>query len=300
MVCTEKDSDAIKKSEPLSSRRHVFDHLVSHLRAAALENPSLEVRVLMGHILACDSVALMCEPNVVVSPQDYKKLLECAERRAAGEPLAHILGEREFWSLSFEVTPATLVPRPDSETLVEAVLIYCRSLGIDRPYSLIDLGTGSGCLLISLLRELPGAYGIGVDRSFQALEVARRNSQRHHVDGRAHFCVSDWLTALKGPFDIIISNPPYIPTEDIAFLDATVREYDPYMALDGGPDGLRAYRSIATDLSKALNEDGCAFLEVGINQMCAIEALLPAVHLKKKEVYKDLAGKERVLRVSRT
>jgi release factor glutamine methyltransferase len=155
-------------------------------------------------------------------------------------------------------------------------------------------------LLIALLKELPGAYGVGVDCSLPALEVARRNSQRHHVLERAHFCAGDWLSAVKGPFDLIIANPPYIPTGDIDSLDSAVRDYDPYTALDGGPDGLRAYHAILPDLSNALGENGYAFLEVGINQMYAIEALLPGVHLKKNGVYKDLTGRERVLSLSRT
>jgi release factor glutamine methyltransferase len=278
----------------------MLDRLVTFLKAAGLDSASLDARALMCHVLSCDSVALICEPDVILSAWEHQTLLEFAERRAVGEPLAHILGEREFWSLSFEVTPETLVPRPDSETLVEAVIDYCRQSWGGRSLPLVDLGTGSGCLLIALLRELPGVHGVGVDRSLPALEVARRNSQRHHVFERAHFCVSDWLSALKGPFDLIVANPPYIPTTDITFLDPTVRDHDPSSALDGGTDGLDAYRSIVPDLANYLSEDGCAFLEVGINQMCAIEALLPALYLKKSAVYKDLAGKERVLRISRT
>jgi release factor glutamine methyltransferase len=300
MVKVEEYCGLVKNSESVGSRRWVLNHLIARLRAEASEYASLEARVLMCHVLMCDSVALMCEPDAIVSLRAYEMLLAYAERRARGEPLAHILGEREFWSLSFEVTPATLVPRPDSETVVEAVLAHCRRLGDDRPYSVVDLGTGSGCLLISVLRELPRAYGIGVDLSREALDVALRNSRRHHVADRSYFCSGHWLTALKGPFDIIISNPPYIPTQDIASLDVTVRDYDPHLALDGGPDGLNAYRSIVSDVPNVLSEDGCVFLEVGINQMCAIEGLLPAMHLKKKDIYKDLEGKERVLSISRT
>jgi release factor glutamine methyltransferase len=299
MESLEKNRVLLQEGQRAPSLERMRYALMARLREGRVENPGLEARVLIKHALKCEDMDIVRDLHKSLSDHDIQTLNISITRRLSGEPLARIVGSREFWSLNFEVTPATLIPRPDTETLIDAVLDYCRVHGINRPYSLLDLGTGTGCILISLLTELPQAHGVGIDCSRAALEVARRNSQCHSVEARACFLEGNWLLGIDDPFDIIVSNPPYIATGDISGLDRCVRDYDPVLALDGGSDGLEAYRSILARLSSVLTDKGCAFLEIGINQMCAIEELLPATCLKKQSVYKDLAGKERVVSVSR-
>ena len=176
-----------------------------------------------------------------------------AARRLTGEPVARILGRREFWGLTFELSPATLVPRPETETVVSATLAWCRRTGRGRePLSILDLGTGSGAILVALLSELPAAFGVGADIAPEALVTARRNAVRHGVAGRATFVAGRWTAPLNGRFDIVAANPPYIPTSDILTLAPEVKAHDPVAALDGGRDGLNACRAIAAGLESIL------------------------------------------------
>ncbi len=223
-----------------------------------------------------------------------QRLQSALARRLAGEPLWRVLGAREFWGLSFSLSPGTLEPRPDSETLIEASLQH---LGERRQEALnvLDLGTGTGCLLIAALSEFPQARGIGVDLSEDALATAAGNAVSNGVSERAQFRLARWDEGLNGTFDLILSNPPYIATGEITRLDAGVREHDPLLALDGGPDGLDAYRALAALLPARLAPGGCAILEIGAGQEDQVRDLMTAAGLRHLQSHRDLGGHNRAL-----
>ena len=225
------------------------------------------------------------------------RFFDLVARRADGEPVARILGRREFWGLPFALAPATLEPRPDTETVVEAALGLVRGAG--GAASILDLGTGSGCLLLALLSELPDAAGVGVDRSPAAAAAARRNARSLGLGDRARFVAGDWAEAISGRFDLVVSNPPYIATEHIEALAPEVRRHDPALALDGGADGLDAYRAIVADLPRLLAPSGVAVLELGAGQRDAVAGLARAAGLVVIGSNPDLAGTPRALALGR-
>ena len=240
------------------------------LRAAGIDNPRLEARLLLGHALGITQEALLADPGHAV-PDHFAALLA---RRVAREPLAFILGRQEFWSLSFAVSPATLIPRADSETLIEAALAAFPDRTVVR--RILDLGTGTGCLLLAALTEFPEASGTGVDLSPDAAALANDNALALGLANRAAMLVGSWADALDGHFDLILSNPPYITTPDLATLMPEVIAHEPARALDGGADGLVAYRRIIADLPRLLAPGGVAVLELGIGQDEAVAALARA------------------------
>jgi release factor glutamine methyltransferase len=219
-----------------------------------------------------------------------------AARRLAGEPVARITGVKEFWGLSFQMTPAVLVPRPDTETVVETALaLIDRDGARSRRLRIADLGTGSGAILIALLRELPNAYGIGTDCDTAALATARANAGRLGVATRAAFIVCDFGAALAGGLDLVVANPPYISTEEIATLAPEVRDFDPRCALDGGPDGLAAYRAITADAARLLAPGAHLVMEIGAGQSGDVAALAAAGGVGSIAIAPDLAGIPRVV-----
>ncbi|KAA2235093.1 peptide chain release factor N(5)-glutamine methyltransferase [Salinarimonas soli] len=265
----------------------------SAFAAAGIAEPALDARILLLDASAIDATELAIRPERPVGEAGAERILAHARRRLAGEPVWRILGEREFWGLTFWLSPDTLVPRPDSETAVEAAL---RALPRrDAPARVLDLGTGTGCLLVAVLHERPEAFGIGLDRSPGAAMTARRNAVRNGVGDRAALIVGDWAGALSGRFDLVISNPPYIPAPDLAGLAREVREHDPRAALDGGADGLDAYRAILADAPRLLAPGGALVLEIGIGQADDVGALAFARGLRLDETRADLGGIPRAL-----
>jgi release factor glutamine methyltransferase len=261
------------------------------LAAAGIPNPRAEARLLMALASGLSVETLIGYPERQMPREpEYRRLVE---RRAAREPLSHLTGRREFWSLSFAVTPDTLDPRPDTETLVEAVLD--RVPDRTKPLQVVDLGTGTGCLLGALLSHLPNAYGIAVDRNPATAAIAAHNLAALGLAGRFAVVVGDWGDSLRGGFDIVVSNPPYIPSGDIAGLEPEVAVWEPRLALDGGPDGLAALRQIIADLPRLLAPDGVAALEFGLGQGDAVAALAAAAGLVERERRQDLGGHERCL-----
>jgi release factor glutamine methyltransferase len=221
-----------------------------------------------------------------------------AMRRLRREPVARIVGVKEFWSLPIAVSPATLVPRPETETLIEAALEIVEAEGAsERPLRIVDLGTGSGAILLALLSELPGARGVGTDVSLDALKTARANAERLGFADRTGFTACDYGAALAGPFDLVVSNPPYIRLADIAGLAPEVRDNDPLRALDGGADGLDAYRVIAADTARLIGPRGHLLVELGAGQADAVAALFAACGLQSGNARPDLAGVPRVLHI---
>lgn len=247
------------------------------------ETPRLDAEVLLAHQLGCARGDLLLNPDHNFDPQDYEKIVE---RRANGEPVAHIIGTREFWSLTLKVSPAVLIPRPDTETLVEVALKLCAH----PPARILDLGTGSGALLLACLSEWPNATGLGVDASLAALAVAQENAQSTGLAGRANFRFGDWGQGLNERFDLILSNPPYITeTEE---LSEEVRTFEPASALFAGGNGLDDYRRILPQLPGLLNPGGLAVLEIGHKQGPALLAMA-ADHGFTASLHPDLAGRDR-------
>lgn len=259
------------------------------LSAAGIEAPRLEARLLLAHALDIAPAALVLGH---AGPVETGKYLGLLGRRAAREPLALILGRREFWSLDFAVTTATLVPRPESETLIEAA---CTVLsGGKAPRTILDLGTGTGCLLLAALTEFPSAFGIGVDRVPAAAALAAGNAARLGLADRCAFVCGDWATSLHGRFDLLLCNPPYIRSGDIPALMPEVSAHEPRTALDGGPDGLAAYRRLISSLPELLSPGAIAILEIGEGQDAAVQTLAIAAGFTTS-VRADLAGTPRAL-----
>jgi len=263
------------------------------LRQAGVEAPSREARLLAGAVLAAAPAALIAGSGRTIDADQRDRLEAAVDRRAAREPLSHILGRREFWSLEFRVDGSVLDPRPDSETLVEAGLAALA--GRDRPWRLLDLGTGSGCLLLALLSEYRKASGIGVDLAPGAAMAARHNAARLGLGERAFFVAGDWAAGLAGGFDAIVANPPYIATGELAALMPEVRDHDPRRALDGGADGLEAYRAIARDVPRLLVPGGLLATEIGAGQADSVVEIIRAGGLAVERVAPDLAGIARVV-----
>ena len=267
------------------------------LTAAGVESPRLEARLLLRHVLGVTMETLVGYPERSVGEYERTALRPLVARRAAREPLAYILGQREFWSLSFRLTPETLIPRPDSETLIDAAL--ARIGKPDRPLRILDLGTGSGCLLLSLLSELPDAWGVGVDLSAAALDVACGNARVLGLADRASWVHGNWSDAICGDFDVIVSNPPYVAQAELTRLAPEVAQFEPRLALDGGSDGLECLRAIIPGLSELGNADSVFLLEIGVDQAEPVSALLLDHGLQRIETVADLSGVPRCL-VART
>jgi release factor glutamine methyltransferase len=259
------------------------------LRAAGIENPRLEARLLLAHTLGVPVAALLRDPHALADPTGYTGLID---RRAAREPLSYILGHREFWSLDFAVSATTLIPRPESETLIEAALAVFANR--PPPARILDLGTGAGILLLSALHEFPAAFGVGTDRSPDAAGLAAANAATLGLADRAAFLCADWAAPLDGWFDLILCNPPYIPSSEVDRLMPEVAQHEPRGALDGGADGLSAYRRIVATLPALLHPKGVAVLELGIGQDRAVAALAGEAGLAAT-TRPDLAGIARAL-----
>jgi release factor glutamine methyltransferase len=236
--------------------------------------------MLTGAVLQLDLTALISAAARHLTPDQATQLEAFSRRRLAGEPVARILGTKEFWGLPIKLSAETLVPRPDTETVVEAALDILRAEGRAKaPLRIADLGTGSGAILLALLTELPNATGIGTDLSATALDTAKDNAQALGLAARADFMVDDYAESLSGLFDVIVSNPPYVRTDDIASLAPEVRDHDPHLALDGGGDGLKAYRRIAPQAERLLSPHGLLVLEVGQGQAGDVAVLMTTIGL---------------------
>ena len=268
------------------------------LRAAGVDSPRKEARLLLAYVLGLQAIDIVADRTPQLSAEELSRFDDVVQRRAAREPLAYIVGRREFWSLEFAVDPSVLIPRPESEILVEEALRRFP----DREASLrvADLGTGSGCLLLAFLSERPAARGMGTDVSEGVLAVAARNAQALGLAGRAEFAYGNWTGVLSGSFDAIFVNPPYIVTDAIAGLPPEVARYEPRLALDGGQDGLSAYRTIAAGLKRHISPCGFAFFEVGQDQAPLVQTVLEQNGLAVSGTVCDLAGIPRCLVASAT
>ncbi len=265
----------------------------ARLGEAGVETPRRDARLLLATALGLMPEALFAADGLTLAPAEEQSFEALIGRRCGREPVSRILGRREFWSLELEITPATLDPRPDSETLVTAVLE--RIADPEAPRRVLDLGTGSGNLLLAVLASLPGAWGLGLDRNSGALATAAHNARRLGLAGRAAFLASDWAAALAGAWDVILCNPPYVRSGEIDDLAPEVARFEPRGALDGGADGLAAYRRVVPEIARLLAPDGLAALELGFGQATEVAGLASTAGLESRECLRDLAGIRRCL-----
>lgn len=258
------------------------------LKAAEISTYHLDSRILLEYSTGKSRETIAGHPEIELTIEETQLFFTLIKRRAAYEPIAHLIGKREFWGREFKVTHNTLDPRPDSETLIEQAL----KLFPDKnaPLRILDLGTGTGCLLLTLLKEYPFAKGIGVDIHFPALKVAQENTLNLGLEKRVQFILQCWAAGIKGCFDLIISNPPYITSADLALLQPEVSLYEPHIALEGGIDGLDCYRMIAPSLSPLLSDEGYAILEFGCGQETDISTILMTHQMQPILYSSDLGG----------
>jgi release factor glutamine methyltransferase len=262
-------------------------YITNRLAEAGIENPRREARYILAAANGIATTALL-----TLDETDEAVFIPYLTRRCAHEPLAYITGTKEFWGLNFAVSPATLIPRPDSETLIEAALATFPDKAAIK--TILDIGTGTGCLLLAALTEFSNAFGIGTDISPAAAQLAQQNAQAFNLAHRANFLAANWAAPLQQKFDLILSNPPYIPTPDLATLMPDVQNFEPATALDGGADGLAAYQAIIAALPCLLSQTGAAILELGIDQAEQVTTLAQSACFHA-ETRPDLAGIPRAL-----
>jgi release factor glutamine methyltransferase len=274
------------RSEALATLKETFE-------GRGIENPAREARLSLCAASGVSQVELITAPRQPLGSA-ASRVQEVAARRAAGEPLSRIVGRREFWGLSFAISSQVLDPRPETETVVEAALSILSDRR-DEPVRILDLGVGSGALLCALLTEFANARGVGVDISADAIDVALGNLDACGLSECAEIRVGDWTSGLEGPFDLIVANPPYIPTSDLPRLPREVHDFDPWLALDGGVDGLAAYRRILPGSRSLLASGGWLLAEFGAEQAAMVRAMTEQSGFADTTIYKDLAGLDRVL-----
>jgi release factor glutamine methyltransferase len=268
----------------------------SALRSAGLETADLDARILAATLAGVEPHQLVTAGETPLTQTIHDRLHKALQDRLDGMPVHRILGAREFYGLKLGLSPATLEPRPDTETLIEAVLPLVRKAVAARgACSIADLGIGTGAIGLALVAECPDARCLGVDISAEAVATALENAKALGLDGRYSAITGDWLAGVETRFDMIVSNPPYIPTADLALLSREVVDHDPMLALDGGPDGLDAYRVIAAQSGKRLEDEGHLALEIGIGQSQSVTALFAARGFERVGIYSDLGGVDRVL-----
>lgn len=263
------------------------------LQDARIESSTLDARLLLKHTLKCSDEFMLAHPEHALTSDQKEQFEAVITRRVQHEPVSKIIGEREFWGLPFYVTQDTLDPRPDSETLVDAVLSNVEDH--EAPLRILDLGTGTGCLLLALLSELKCAQGVGVDCCPRALDVAAFNAKRLEIDARAQFIKGNWGQGLEGHFDVIVSNPPYIRADELGQLSKAVKDYDPLLALQGGEDGLACYREIVEYIKSLLAPGGLVAFEIGKGQEQEVRSIMTQIGLTVMPSISDLAGIPRCL-----
>ena len=269
---------------------------VRRLRDAGIENPRLDARLLIQEATGLEAEGVARDPGHILTAGSLQKLCAGIRRRQHHEPVSRIVGSREFWSLDFAISAEVLDPRPDTETLIDALLQA--ETDRSKPILIADLGTGSGCLVCAALSEFSNAYGIGTDRSSSAINVAKENARALGLSSRVEFIRGQWASAIAAQsIDVILTNPPYIPSRQIAELAPEVAEFDPRMALDGGEDGLDAYRAIARDVERVIKPGGKSFVEIGPGQAEAVVSLFESDRIQEVKKIPDLSGQLRCLKL---
>lgn len=263
------------------------------LTAAAIESPVIDARLLLEVAASATRTDIVTDPYRLLTPEQAATYDHYLTRRIAREPVSHIIGRKGFWTLELKVTPDVLTPRPDTEVIVDLVV---KSMAANRPFHMLDLGVGSGAIILAILSERSLATGVGIDISPEALEVARANTALLKLEDRLTFAHANWTEGQgDGTYDLVVSNPPYIATDVIATLEPEVRDHEPKLALDGGADGLNAYRLLASEILRVLKPDGWFAIEIGYDQAPAVEALMRQAGAQGVRTIKDLSNRDRVV-----
>lgn len=276
--------------------RSAHAEAAAHLSRAGSPTPDLDVTILIEHTTGLTALDRLTQPDRPIAPRQLRALDEAIARRMSHEPVHRIVGWREFYGLPLSLNAQTLVPRPDTETLIDMVLPFVRQT-VERQgqCSILDLGTGSGAIALAILHAVPGTRALGNDISRQALDMASQNAQSLGLSDRFQTVQSDWFDGVEGRFEMIAANPPYIATGALATLDPDVRDYDPVRALDGGSDGLTAYRAIAARCANHLTHEGRIAVEIGAGQSSDVEAVFAENELQRVDTARDLSGRDRAL-----
>ncbi|MGQ3041030.1 MAG: peptide chain release factor N(5)-glutamine methyltransferase [Brevundimonas sp.] len=265
----------------------------ARLKEGRIDSPSIDSRLLLEVAANCSRTDILTDPYRAMTPDQLSTLDAYVDRRLKREPVSRILGRKGFWKIMLNVTPDVLSPRPDTEAILDVVML---AFAPHESFTMIDLGTGSGAILLATLAERAAAKGVGTDISTEALAVARENAANLDLDNRCDFIRTEWATGFGDQsFDLVVSNPPYIPSDDIPGLDPEVRDHDPLLALDGGPDGLVAYRELAPEIMRILKPGGTFAVEIGWDQGPQVKSLFEQAGFANVIVVKDLSDRDRVV-----
>lgn len=276
----------------------LYTDIKARLQAMSVHDPAYEARYILQETAGVEWADIIGDSPITLTDPQKQRIESILKQRAAGKPLSRIVGKREFWGLEFELNEATLDPRPDTEVLVEKALGFIKDSQLKAP-EILDLGTGTGCILISLLHELPDARGTAVDISATALKAAAANAKKNQVETRLTTVQSDWFQNIEGRFfDVIVANPPYIDSETLANLSAEVQNHDPILALDGGKNGLNPYEILFSHIKNVLKPAGRAFFEIGAGQCGYIQGIAEKYRIRILGTYPDYAGIPRVVEIS--
>ena len=257
-----------------------------------IETPELDARLVLKEVLSFDDKDLILRENENIPEKLIKKIFAIEARRLKGEPISKIFKKRDFYQSTFLISDDVLDPRPETELIVDIANNFIKK---NKVKNILDLGTGSGCILLSLLKENKMINGLGIDISKEAINIAQKNSKKLQLDKQSNFLISNWMSSIKFKYDIVVSNPPYIPRKDIKKLSNSVRNYDPILSLDGGNDGLDCYRVIAKDLKRIINKDAIIIIEIGYNQFLSVIEIFKNNDFKLIKKYNDINGLDRVL-----
>lgn len=278
----------------------LLTHARLALRQADIDSADIDARLLAQWVSGCSLTDLVVRPDALVCDDVVSRMDAALTRRIAGEPVHRIMGEREFYGLSFTLNADTLEPRPDTEALIGLVLPFLQAKSAEKNYvDLLDMGTGTGAIAITLLHEIPAARGVAVDIAAGALKAVRINAERAGVSPRLATLQSDWFNTVRGKYDLIVSNPPYIPAKTVLELENNVKDFDPRIALDGGEDGLNFYRSLAQYSGAYLHENGMIAVEIGAGQADDVTAIFAQNCYRLTGAAEDLAGHKRALSFQR-
>ena len=262
------------------------------LAEGGIETNSLDARIILKEIFNFDEKELILNSDLILSESKISKVQKIITRRLNLEPVSKIFGKRDFYNSTFSISDDVLDPRPETENIVEIANNFILEKGYE---SFIDLGTGSGCIILSILKENKNLTAVGVDISIDAINIAKKNSKDMNLEKRSSFLVSNWLSSVYSSYDLIISNPPYIPSDEIITLSKTVKNFDPLISLDGGQDGLKCYKEIAQDINRVINKNGRVILEIGYNQAHDVIKIFESKEFKLLKIYNDINGLNRIL-----
>ena len=262
------------------------------LAEGGIETNSLDARIILREIFNFDEKELILNSDLILSESKISKVQKIITRRLSYEPVSKIFGKRDFYNSTFSISNDVLDPRPETENIVEIANNFILEKGYE---SFIDLGTGSGCIILSILKENKNLTAVGVDISIDAINIAKKNSKDMNLEKRSSFLVSNWLSSIYNSYDLIISNPPYIPSDEIITLSKTVKNFDPLISLDGGQDGLKCYKEIAEDINRVINKNGRVILEIGYNQAHDVIKIFESKEFKLLKIYNDINGLNRIL-----